>query len=325
MRLIISILLFSLLGTSIAQATPISMGLGDASKYNLITRGDALLIDADSQGIIAVGGNASINKYDVGTTTANGNVVLQVDGNLNASGDMIIKGDAIVKGQYNNLSESQSHNPIPQWRNLFRTGGIDIKATFDKLAQFSTALADVTTNATSNISYTQLLLTPQRDKAYLDNLFVTDIHVDELNALTSLNGNLFTDNDYVVFNVASNKNVELDTFDVMSGLPNRQNLLFNFIDAESISFGSGNIHGSILAPKADFVFEKGLITGGLYVNSFTSSTGAQLNFEGGFLGEVPTPALVTTVSEPAGVLILLIGAVALMTSRKKMVTNALSV
>ena len=323
MRLIISILLFSLLGTSIAQATPISMGLGDASKYNLITRGDALLIDADSQGTIAVGGNATINKYDVGTTTS-GNPVLQVNGNLNASGDANIKGDAIVKGKYNNVSESQWHEPIPKWRNLSNTGGIDIKATFDKLAQFSTALANLNTNTTSRISYTELFLTPQRDEAYLNNLFVADIHVDDLNALASINVNLFTNNDYVVFNVASNKNVELDTFDVMSELQNKQNLLFNFIDAESISFDSGNIHGSILAPNADFVFDKGLITGGVYVNSFTSNTGAQLNFDGGFLGEIPNPSLVTTVSEPSGVFILFIGALALMVSRKKTLTNAIA-
>lgn len=281
MRFSISSLLIAVSLLFSAHAAQIKLGLGSASNYNLITQENAALSGADSQGIIAVGGNAEINHYDVGTL-GSAQPVLQVDGNLSAAGDQIIKGDAIVKGTYSNTSSSQWHNPIPTWRNTSSEGGIDISETFANLTSFSEGLASLNENTTLALNNSLITFTANRDPLATSQLFVSSIGLDDLNSITGIAGELFNKDDHFVLNIFSEKDVVLDSFDVLNSLPSWSNILFNFVDAEKITLNEGNIHGSILAPNADFFFDEGLITGGVYVNSFTSESGAQLNFNGGF-------------------------------------------
>lgn len=304
----------------------IEHALNDAAKYNLITKEGVDLSVADSQGIIAVGGDAIINGYDVGTicndacTLGNGKPALQVDGNLRATGDQIIKGDAIVKGTYSNKSSSEWHHPIPTWRNLSTTGGIDIAETFNQLIDFSEALGELSNNTTSVINESKLTVTADVGNGYNGNLFVSDIDLTSLNGITGIGFSEFDNSDYFVLNISSGTNVLLNSFDVYQ-FP-RTNILYNFLDAESIIFNSGNIDGHILAPNADFTFKAGLITGSVYANSFESGSGAQLNYEGGFLGaftiEPPTgeQSEVHEANAPASFALILCAGFGLLLRRK---------
>jgi choice-of-anchor A domain-containing protein len=278
------------------EAAPIRLGVGDAAQFNLLTQRNANLSRADSQGAIAVGGNAEIHQYDVGTLQLS-NIALQVDGDLIASGDQIVKGDAIVKGTYSNVSSSTWHQPVPSWRHLHTDGGIDIDETYQALSTFARALADLAPNTTAFKNATTLELSAQNTLAYNDNLFVAGIHLSDLNDLSGLSGKAFQNDDFLVLNIFSEKQITVNTFDVQPSLPTWSNVLFNFVDAEAITFTNGNIQGHVLATKADFTFQTGLITGGVYAKSFTSTKNAQLNFNGGFEGEILSNA--AEVPEPS--------------------------
>lgn len=316
MRFSISLLLIAVSLLFSANAAQIQLGLGSASNYNLITREDATLSGADSQGIIAVGGNAEINHYDVGTL-GSAQPVLQVDGNLSAAGDQIIKGDAIVKGTYSNISSSHWRNPIPAWRNTSSEGGIDISETFASLTVFSKGLASLNDNTTSSLNNSLITFSANRDSLATSQLFVSSIGLDDLNSITGIAGELFNNDDHFVLNIFSEKDVVLNSFDVLNSLPSWSNILFNFVDAEKITFNEGDIHGSILAPNADFFFTEGLITGGVYVNSFASESGAQLNFNGGFTPEISLDRGATEVSEPHTLFTFLVASFLLLSRRSK--------
>jgi len=294
-----------------AQASHIDLSLGESANFNLVTRQNANLYDADSQGAIAVGGNAVVDHYDVGVTS-NGGTVLHVEGDLSAKGSGNIKGDTVVKGNYTNDSSSQWHDPLSWGSELYKTSDLNIADAFAELALFSKALAELESNVSASAQYSILELQADRHNTYSDNMFVADITLDELNTYTGLKGSLFETDDFLVVNIASDNVVSLDSFDVLWGLPERSNILYNFINAEVITLKQGNIHGHILAPYADFTFEKGLITGGVYVDTFSSYTGAQLNFEGAFSGNVQ----VSEVSEPEHLALFFMSVVLLSVTRR---------
>jgi len=289
------------------QSSASLLSLNEAVSFNLITRGDATLIDADSQGIIAIGGNAIVNHYDVGTLGGTDKTAIQVDGNLNASGDQIIKGNAIVGGTYTNSSGSAWDSPIASWCCTISTsGGINIADTMDELQALSLMLASTPSNTSTSLSYSSLSFTPAEISS---DFYLSDISTAQFNDATDFvasSADIFSLDDYLIINV-SGVNIDLHSigFPGYPGtLPNSSNILFNFFEADSIALDNGAFYGHILAPSADLRFTKGLITGSIFVDSFYSDAGAQLNSSGSFdlqMRLVEPEVEVRDVSAPASI------------------------
>lgn len=281
--------------------------LNEGSQFNLITRGDATLIGADSQGIIAIGGNAVVNHYDVGTLGGWDKTAIQVDGDLNASGDQVIKGNAIVSGTYTNSSASTSHSPVPTWCCTISTsGGIDIADTMDQLGELSLTLASMQSNTSAALSNSLLTFTPTLTNSDFYLSTITSAQFNSASDFAASSGGVFSVSDYLIINVAG-ENIDLHSFGFPGypgALPTKNNILFNFFEAVSITLDGGAFDGHILAPSADLEFTEGLITGSVFVDSFYSDAGAQLNSSGSFdlqvsLSESQTK--VQDVSAPASI------------------------
>lgn len=303
------------------QASALTIDLGPASDYNLFIKENFSQPGADSQGKIAVGGNANIGSYDVGVNYEPGSHrdgqqfwtnanqyedVLVVGGDLttgqwswgNIKGNLVLGGQLTAGSSANSVLGATKHgNPI------------DFGSAFDYFSNLSGELAGLDNTGGINFAYgnwLQLLGTSE------DDLYIANITGDTLRNATDLSANGLTQSDTLVINV-SGKNVNFDSLnygarEASAALDlSPSHILYNFYEAENISF-SGGFKGNILAPNANFNFMTGDLSGQVIAKFWTGNWGAQANLWDGFFspydhGEPP----VTEVSESSSWVLMLIG------------------
>lgn len=318
-----------------ANAGAISIDLGAATGYNLFIKENFTQPGADSQGKIAVGGNANIGQYDVGVNYEPGtwrdgiqfwkepgkySDVLVVGGNLttnpyswgNIKGNLVLGGEVTAGSSKNSvLGTTTKGNPI------------DFNNAFDYLTDLSKSLASQGNTGGLEFKYNNWLLLNGSAES---DIYVTNITGQMLASATDLTADGLDKNDTLIINV-SGKNINFDSlnygkregFDALD--LSASHILYNFYEAENITF-SGGLKGNILAPNANFNFITGDLSGQIIAKSWTGNWGAQANLWDGFFVppvETPPPAKppVVTVAEPSALLLLAAGLLALLIIRRK--------
>lgn len=318
------------------QTSAISIDLGPAAGYNLFIKENFTQPGADSQGKIAIGGNANIGQYDVGvnyepntwrdgkqfwTEPGKYSDVLVVGGDLTTAewawGN--IKGNLVLGGK---LTKGSSKKAV--LGKTIKETPIDFNTAFEQFNDLSQELAGQANTGGLDFKYNNWLIL---DGTSSNDIYVTNITGQMLANATDLTANGLDSNDTLIINV-SGKNINFDSlnygqrenFDALD--MSASNILYNFFEAENITF-SGGIKGNILAPNANFTFLQGDLSGQVIAKSWTGGWGAQANLWDGFfvppveLPPIPTTPPTADVAEPSSLLLLLCGLLALVVIRCK--------
>jgi choice-of-anchor A domain-containing protein len=317
------------------NTSAISIDLGPATGYNLFIKENFTQPGADSQGKIAIGGNANIGQYDVGVNYEPGtwrdglqfwtepgkySDVLVVGGDLTTTqwawGN--IKGNLVLGGE---LTAGSSKNAV--LGKTTKGAPIDFNTAFEQFNDLSQELASQSNTGGLDFKYNNWLVL---DGTSSNDIYVANITGQMLANATDLTATGLDRNDTLIINV-SGKNINFDSlnygkresFDALD--MSASNILYNFFEAENITF-SGGIKGNILAPNANFTFLQGDLSGQVIAKSWTGGWGAQANLWDGFfvppvdLPPTPTTPPTVDVPEPSSVLLLLCGLLALVIVRR---------
>ncbi|MEN0038154.1 MAG: choice-of-anchor A family protein [Cellvibrio sp.] len=318
-----------------SQASALSIDLGPATGYNLFIKENFTQPGADSQGKIAIGGNANIGQYDVGVNYEPGthrdgiqfwtdpkkySDVLVVGGDLTTTqwawGN--VKGNLILGGE---LTAGSSKNAV--LGTTTKAKPIDFTSAFEQFTELSKTLAGEANTGGVEFKYNNwLMLNGTADS----DIYIANITGQMLGAATDLTAKGLDKNDTLIINV-SGKNINFDSLNYgarenYSALDlSASHILYNFFEAENITF-SGGIKGNILAPNANFTFLQGDLSGQVIAKSWTAGWGAQANLWDGFfvppvdIPPTPTTPPVVTVPEPTSIILLLVGLLALVMVRR---------
>ncbi len=291
-----------------------ALGLGTAGQFNTFIFEDFVGSASDTQGKLAVGGNATLQSYDVGLTVGSpakdvlvvGNDLTYTDGEVH--GNAVVGGNATLKGATitGTLSKNQGTLPVD-----FATEEAYLKA----LAQDLSLIAPT---GTTNAQWGGLQLVGDKTS----KLQVFDVNGSDLSSVTWMDIQGLASDATVVFNVSGDvsgfNNIGMWALDAI-----KSKVLFNFYEATNVNIGSVAVLGSILAPMAQINTSAGAVIWGTTIaKSWTgsaqqnSSTTAQQN-DVPFTGELPTPiptvvittvpTIVTPVPEPTTLLLLGLG------------------
>ena len=314
---------FFLLLPSSLQAT----ALGVAGDYNVFMFGNVSQQGTDSQGGVAVGGNASYEHMSIGShlieSLPNGDLV--VGGDLDWShgsvgwldpddpnssdsknGTIVVGGNAVI-GTNNGNDQNVTYGSL--------TSGmpIDFMAEQNRLQSLSSYWGGLSANGGTSV--------PDDD----DAIYLTG--TDPFLNIFSLDGDLIVEHIGFHINVPETSTTLVNIFGdavnfknfgfYFNGVDGNNNpdfpdtsILYNFYNAEALTIAGIEVHGSILAPFANISFNNGHIEGNLIGLSLDGNGEAHNEL---FNGDLPSP-----VPEPASIFLLTTGLIGfVVTSRRK--------
>jgi choice-of-anchor A domain-containing protein len=279
---------------------------GPASNYNVFVFGD-MNQSSDAEGRVAVGGNANFTNFGIGDRLENSNGAdtrLVVGGDLNYQGGQIFGGSAVVGGQVkSNVNFNCGSNC-----KVSLGQPIDFGAAKTYLDGFSQQLGNLSNNGTTEYKWGGIHL--QGGNSDL-NVFTIDGSQFGNSSYLNLNG--IQSGATVLFNILGDA-VSIKNFGMNLNGINKENVLFNFVNATQVQTSGFSFAGSVLATNANFKFDNGNVEGRFIANSVTGS-GEFHNVS--FQGNVPVytpsipeshepPVKPTEVPEPSLVLGLLV-------------------
>ncbi|KAA0259632.1 MAG: choice-of-anchor A family protein [Chlorobiota bacterium] len=262
-----------------------NIDLGAAKPYNVFILGNITQPSADTEGKLAVGGNASLGGYSVGDKLANTNGtedVLVVGGNLIYTSGRVYNGNVVFGGTSNlpQTSVSIEEGTLRQEANV-----IDFATATTYLEGLSTQLGGYAPNGTTTFQWGTLNLS-NGDPFF--NIF--SVNAADLNAAHTVEINVPNGATVLV-------NIYGTTVDWNGGLfvngTSIRNVIYNFPEATAITISGIDVKGSFLAPFADLTFPAGIITGQTIVKSMTGS--GQFNLSP-FIGNVPSNQTIVNVA-----------------------------
>ena len=325
---------------SIAWAGPLA--LGPAADFNVFVFGNNTQSNSDTEGRVAVGGDANFtlngSGWTVGTQSPGNSYNLIVGGNLTNQYNTL-HGGLLVGGNVNWNTPSITGNVAVNGNASFGNSGgtiggtVDVVGTYSRpgyyppnhvpptvtplpfdfaavksqLQSQSTYLAGLVPNGSTTISFSQVLL----NAAGPQNGFYTFNVTGAQLAAASGHGLSITapSGSTVVVNI----NGTADSFQSMgitlNGVDN-QHVLYNFNQATSLTLNAIGIEGTILAPWANVNFINGQINGSLIAQSLTGSGESHLHL---FQGSLP----IDPVPEPSTMALAAIGAAALVFAARR--------
>lgn len=233
--------------------------LGIASSFNAFIFDDFMSRASNSQGRIAVGGNASLDSYGLASRLPSQPEMptLIVGGDLSYGQGKIFVGSGLVGGTINDVNQTvidgleggafiQQSATIP----------IDFQAEFARLTQLSNTLKQVSVSGEAEYRYGGIYITGDCSSS---------IQVFNLDGATTLNSNHLVldcvpDDATIIFNIdgqtAGFKNIGFGQLHKRA-----HNILYNYYEAEVVQFTNVSIEGSVLAPNAHFDNPRGQING----------------------------------------------------------------
>jgi len=293
-------------------ATPagaVSIDFGVAADYNTFMLGN-FHGSSDTQGRLAVGGNATLQHYSVGdqlpaSTTGD---TLVVGGNLNYQGGRVFYGNVAVGGNANidqGVYWGLRNNGQTLADNLGASLPIDFTAAGQYLRNLSTSLATLAATGAATSQWGGMFLTG--DGASDLQVFNVDgallSNATWWNALASIPSDA-----HILLNIMGKSVTMTGGQQALASLSDR--VLFNFYEAETLKIYGISVEGSILAPMADIIRAEGVIQGQLIAKSMTGSLQQNLNpydpYNPG--GDIPSAA----TPEPGSLLLVGSGLAALL-------------
>ncbi|SEU28813.1 choice-of-anchor A family protein [Stigmatella erecta] len=222
----------------------------------------------DVQGKVAAGGNIEMTDFAVGaglpdTDTAN---TLVAGKNLTLS-----RGGVWGEAWYG--SHYSADMAVVYSRGIATQGTpINFAARFSELRRLSSRLAGLTANGTTTReSWGGVMLTGTDS-----NVNIFDLSADTFNGavLWSIHAPAGS---FVVVNIRG-ASASFNSFSIaFSGGINQHRVLYNFVDAESITAQGFGFWGTVLAPYAHVSFNNGSWDGGIYARSLTGNAEGHIN------------------------------------------------
>jgi len=295
-----------------AEATPMQTLDTILGTYNVYLSGNmgsaANPYTSDSQGPMAIGGNAYLRSFSTASNTTNGVAALTVGGNLTEQSGTI-NGNAFVGG-------------TASFPTSF--GGTTIKGSLNAAGGIGTAPTQVTggthtgssvtlplpfSAVSSDLAVASQLLASETPTAG-DSVQIVNGNQIKLNAnaaginyftltaaeLANLGSASFTINaahagETIIINVDDSGAVTFGApgnFGFTLNGVSAENVLFNLANASSVTMSSMSLQGSLLAPDATVNFTNGNIVGSLIADNLNSVTYQDGEFEDGlFDGTLP--------------------------------------
>ncbi|TDR22310.1 Ig-like domain-containing protein [Marinicella litoralis] len=259
-----TLLMSLLVSTSFKAVSDIS--LGSAADYNAIIFGDFSANSSDVEGRLAVQGNININNYSVGdkldpneihdVLLSGGDVTFPSGrvyyGNILAAGSILGVGSAVTNGMEPG-SRVEGSSALP----------IDFAATYNELVGLSQSLAQMSVNTSFDYQWGGLTLSGDCSSAIqvfnLDGATVLESHTFQVDCIP--------DYAYVVFNV-SGVSSGLTNMSMASLENHRERVIYNFYEANTLTFSGIGVEGTVLAPHAIISNPQGVIKGQLFAQSW---------------------------------------------------------
>jgi choice-of-anchor A domain-containing protein len=272
---ITSIQLSALATAALATVVP---SVASATNYNVFVSGNFTGQNSDTEGAIAAGGDVKLNNYSVGSnlnSSSNGNDTLVAGGSFTATNGQsnhgnLVAGSTVTTNSFNVANGTTSAN----------TQSIDFAASVANYVSYSNTLASYAANGTTNfLSWGSLTLTGTNSGLNVFNVSTTS-------QLYQFNINI-PSGSYALINWTGNpatfQNHEIATSAAYT------NVLFNFVDATSLTINGYNFKGSAIAPNADVKFSNGQFNGQLVAKSAGGVTGQQWEATGEYHSVVADP------------------------------------
>jgi len=338
-----------------AAADPIGILADVLATYNVVTFGDlgsaANPYSSDSQGPVAVGGNAYLQDFTVAGITNNGVNALTVAGNLNQlraqdGGNVFVGGNAdfhdgtqggatvlgtlTVNGALIN-APTQYQGP-----RLTGTDPINFSTLQTNLTAASAMLATGTGGTLGTVVYqdqwNQKELDLNGSNPTLDIFNISAGLLDQIGGVQpdySDGGGSFQINiptgATAIINVAGTTvnfghpgNFGFFCNGVTCSESGADDILFNFYQATSLSIQS--VFGSILAPYADITYTNGQVDGTVIANSIGGPLYRTGEFHDDFFTGDPPDFATSNVPAPNALAIMLIGLIGLMSFSRRRFT-----
>ncbi len=265
--------------------TTSAVDFGPATGYNLFLFGNLEQPSSDTQGKMAVGGDAKLGAYSVGDQLENSNGavdVMIIGGDLTYTSGGIFGGNVVVGGTTNLPIDPVS---ITGGELKFGTP-IDFNAAEASLKALSSDLAAYPANGTTELKWGGLKLRgthPQLNVFEVDGAVLSDAHSM---AISVPNGSV------VLVNISGEEVTWTGGLTVNGTKIN--NVLYNFPEAKKLNISGIDIRGSILAPYAHLNYPTGVINGQVIAKSMKGAGQFNLAL---FSGHIPVGGQITNCAE----------------------------
>jgi choice-of-anchor A domain-containing protein/MYXO-CTERM domain-containing protein len=297
-----------LLGLSLLAASATASLAGPLGDFNALVFGNFSSGSSDVEGRLYAGGNVTLGSYSVGdklTGAQVGGNTLVVGGDLTYTSGQVFHGNIVVGGSAAGVASNVYWGTVNNGYTITDNVGfanlpVDFVGEQARLTQASTQLGATAATGTANYQWSQLFLTGDGSS----NTQVFNITAAQLSAATNIVVSGISDGTDVIVNVsgtsASWTNSGMDQFFER----NRETVLFNFFEADSLHLGGIGVQGSILAAGADITSDYGVVWGQVVGASWSGHV--QINdvtYEGPF-PEPPTPDTPTPAPASLGLFLL---------------------
>lgn len=287
--------------------------LGIANGFNVFVFGSMQSHGSDTQGRIAVGGNATLASYSVGHNYAGATVdTLVVGGALNFSNGSVENGKYWAGGAVSFTNASGV-------RDTASTSPIDFLGAEADLLQKSDAWSGLSDSGSKTIN-------PYNGGITLSGM-------GPLSVFTVTATEFAASHNATVINAAAGSTVLINVSGLSVQLGNagyvvngsNVNVLYNFYEATSLKF-SGSPMGTLLAPKANVQFNNGALYGSLIAKNLNVGLGAyqdsgqfdQHLFGGNLPSAISTdPSPVSPVPAPAALAVVGLNSAAMAFRRRR--------
>ena len=317
-----------------AKAGPVA--LGPASDFNIFVFGDDTQGNSDTEGRVAVGGNANFAiGWTIGNQAAGNTTNLIVGGNL-FNENNTVKGNVLVNGSVTWQTPTIQGSLSVNGGANFNGGGGQINGPVNVVGTYAApgyfpANQSPPTVTPLPFSFASVKTSLQNESTYLSTLtpngsiaigsgltltgpgqssgfYVFDVTGAQLAAAAGFGLSITAPGgSTVVVNVDGTSDSFQGLAVMLNGVDN-PHVLYNFSQATSLTLNHIGVEGTILAPNANVNFAGGQINGSLIAQSVTGQGESHLHL---FTGTLP----VNPVPEPSTIVLAACGLAALVGTR----------
>jgi choice-of-anchor A domain-containing protein len=249
---------------SLACTSCIEVRLND---YNLFVL-ENYLLGTDVEGKVAAGGNITMNHFSVGHRLPDSDIATT----LVAGGNLTLTNGGVWGNAWYGGSYSAGSSVIYPRGTVALGSPIDFAVRGTELRNLSTQLAGLTANGTTTLeSWGGIMLRGADPEENVFQVPASAFTGAKLLHIEAPAGSL------AVINIAGGSATFTGFGQSFGGGIDQHGVLFNFVDATSITAHGYGFWGTVLAPYAHVNFSNGSFDGGIYARSMTGNAEGHLN------------------------------------------------